>query len=165
MLRTSKNLTEAREKRKERREKQLAAHHAPLVFFNLSFYVSSSDYASTKRFVALPPAELPQEILKVARRRLFVAFQPKQSSNFVAAGIHSRCSFGCCAGSPILASAGCQRRFFPGNFSRHRQLHRLVFHFLIMVPSVLIHWWLLTLASARSTGSSSRTRVAFCSSL
>jgi hypothetical protein len=42
-----------------------------------------------KQFVALPPAELLQEILKVTRRRLFVAFQPKQSSNFVAAGIHS----------------------------------------------------------------------------
>ena len=47
---------------------------------------------STKQSVVLPPAELLQEILKVTRRRLFVAFQPKQSSNLVAAGIHSRCS-------------------------------------------------------------------------
>ena len=47
----------------------------------------------TKQFVALPPTELGHEIFKVTRRRLFVAFQPKQLRDFVVAeGIHLRAS-------------------------------------------------------------------------
>ena len=37
----------------------------------------------TKQFVALTPMELGQEIFLVTRRRLFVAFQPKQLCDFV----------------------------------------------------------------------------------
>ena len=37
----------------------------------------------TKQFVALTPTKLGQEILKIDRRRLFVAFQPKQPCDFI----------------------------------------------------------------------------------
>jgi hypothetical protein len=37
------------------------------------------------QFVALATAELMQEILKVIRRRSFVAFQPKQPCDFIIA--------------------------------------------------------------------------------
>ena len=40
-------------------------------------------YRLTKKLVALPPTELGQEILEVIRRRLFVAFQPKQPCDFI----------------------------------------------------------------------------------
>ena len=45
----------------------------------------------TKQFVALAPTELGQEIFIVIRRRLFVAFQPKQLRDVVVAeGVHAR---------------------------------------------------------------------------
>jgi hypothetical protein len=37
----------------------------------------------TKQFVALTPTKLVQEILKIGRWRLFVAFQPKQPRDFI----------------------------------------------------------------------------------
>jgi hypothetical protein len=39
----------------------------------------------TKQFVPPQKVELPVEILEVARRRLFVAFQPKVTRDFVVA--------------------------------------------------------------------------------
>jgi hypothetical protein len=37
----------------------------------------------TKQFVALTPTKFVEEILKISRRRLFVAFQPKQPCDFI----------------------------------------------------------------------------------
>ncbi len=47
-----------------------------------------------KQFVALPSTELGQEIFIVTRRRLFVAFQPKQLRDVVVAeGVHASASY------------------------------------------------------------------------
>ena len=43
------------------------------------------DCGVSKQFLALTPTELGQEILKIGRRRLFVAFQPKQPCDFIIA--------------------------------------------------------------------------------
>jgi len=42
----------------------------------------------TKQFIATAPSELVQEIFKVIRRRLFVAFQPKQPRDSVVHRVH-----------------------------------------------------------------------------
>ena len=44
---------------------------------------ANTPHRLTKQFVALTPMELGQEIFLVTRRRLFVAFQPKQLCDFV----------------------------------------------------------------------------------
>jgi hypothetical protein len=46
---------------------------------------ANSPNGLAKQFVALPPAELGQEIFIVTRRRLFLAFQPKQLRDVVVA--------------------------------------------------------------------------------
>jgi hypothetical protein len=44
---------------------------------------ANTPHRLTKQFFALPPTELGQEILKIGRRRLFVAFLPKQLRDVV----------------------------------------------------------------------------------
>ena len=55
---------------------------------------ANTPHRLTKQFVALPPAELGQEIFIVTRRRLFVAFQPKQLRDVVVAeGVYASAKY------------------------------------------------------------------------